>query len=980
MQPTLTPTRPHPIARRLPRVGLLDWLDDPRPDRGLHFADEDGGWTFWAYPRLARLVAEAAERIESERTRASGPVSIALPAGPQFVAAFLGSLVAGHTPSPLALPVFLRDPEGYVRHAAKILEAADPALVIADDGLSEQLTQAMAQAGMDGAPAAFDVNGDREVELNRRPAAEAGLLQFTSGSSGRPRGVRVSWDNLETNIAQMTRWLGMGPDRAWGSWLPLYHDMGLIGALLGPTVMQSDVWIMRPDQFIRKPLRWLELFGRHGVEISVAPNFGYAYANQRISDDQLEGLDFSTWQAAIAAAERLDPKVLSTFARRLEPHGFRRTMFVPAYGLAEGTLAVSGGTLGTTTRAVKPRWTDMGFGERVTIERDAVIGDPDGFGTGAGWLVACGLPLEELVVSIVDEDGKELPEGHLGEVKVEGPNVAMGYTVDTGGSTRFEPGALITGDAGLMLDGELYVLGRIGDSMKIRGRTVFVEDVEAQVAAADGLARRKAVVLAGADGQRNTIAAIVEARRGAWVDEVARILEAEAGGQATVKVLASPPRTIQRTSSGKPRRRVMWKELVDGRLPGEVVFSTFGDAADGDASEPLLARGMADAAVDLFRDRARALIERHVTPHVDEAERDRRFPRAVVEALGREGVFRERWSGGDHGDAGKGVLLCEELGRTGTGGVGIGVSVHQEAVLSVLRRSGDSDDLRELREQALDGRVLGCIATSERANGSDLASLETAAVREGDGWRITGEKRYVSLGAAADFVLVLAREHDERTRAIAPALSLFAVPRGGYEVTDRLQSVGNRSLETVTLEFDAHVPEGHLVSRSGRGVHAITWGLTHERLATAANVLGVASLALELATTHAERRVQFGAPLMRHQGLRMRLGELAAEVWLARAGVYALAGSLDQARPDTARSVAAAKVTASRLAERVVSDCMQVLGGRGYLEDVTPLARMWRDVRLGRIGGGTDEMMWELVAGGLRGDDDLYERFVRTAS
>ena len=147
-------------------------------------------------------------------------------------------------------------------------------------------------------------------------------------------------------------------------------------------------------------------------------------------------------------------------------------------------------------------------------------------------------------------------------------------------------------------------------------------------------------------------------------------------------------------------------------------------------------------------------------------------------------MFRERWSGGDHGDPGKGVLLCEELGRMGTGGVGIGVSVHQEAVHSVLRRYGDSDALRDLRERALDGRVLGCIAdsrssTSERANGSDLASIETAAEREGDGWRITGEKRYVSLGAAADFVLVLARERNERTRSIAPALSLLAFPRDG---------------------------------------------------------------------------------------------------------------------------------------------------------------------------------------------------------
>ena len=208
-------------------------------------------------------------------------------------------------------------------------------------------------------------------------------------------------------------------------------------------------------------------------------------------------------------------------------------------------------------------------------------------------------------------------------------------------------------------------------------------------------------------------------------------------------------------------------------------------------------------------------------------------------------------------------------------------------------------------------------------------------------------------------------------------MSLFVVPRSGFTVTDRLQGVGMRSLETVTLQIHAHIPHGYLVSRSGRGVHAITWGLTHERLATAANVLGVATLALDLATAHAERRVQFDARLIQQQGIRLKLGQMASELLMAKAGVHALAGSLDEARPDTARNVAAAKVTAANLAERVVSDCLQVLGGRGYLEDASPLARLWRDVRLGRIGGGTDEMMWELVAGGLQGDDELYARFVR---
>ena len=198
----------------------------------------------------------------------------------------------------------------------------------------------------------------------------------------------------------------------------------------------------------------------------------------------------------------------------------------------------------------------MGFGERVTIEAEAEIGDEHAFGNGAGWLVASGRPLEEMHVAVVDEDGNELPDGHLGEVKVIGPNVADGYTVNTGSSTSFQDGALHTGDAALMLDGELFVLGRIGDSMKIRGRTVFVEDVEAQVNATEGIASRKVVVLAGADGSRNTLAAIVEAKRGAWVDEVARDPRGRGRrrrpGQGARQPAAHDPAHLQRQAAPAP--------------------------------------------------------------------------------------------------------------------------------------------------------------------------------------------------------------------------------------------------------------------------------------------------------------------------------------------------------------------------------------------------------------------------------------------
>jgi fatty-acyl-CoA synthase len=975
--PTIAPIRP-PRRRSGPaRRGLLDWLDAPVAGRGLRFADDHGGWELWEYPRLARLIAEAAERIELERARPTGPVAIAIPSGPEFVAAFLGSLIAGHTPSPLALPIFMRDPERYTRHVAAILEAAEPALVLAGQDLREQLGRAASTAGLSSVPISLELTGTQKPEPKRRPRAELALLQFTSGSSGRPRGVRVSWENLETNLAMIGRWWDLQPEDDGGTWLPLYHDMGLIGGLLLAIVNQSDLWILRPDQFIREPLRWLELFGRNRLSVGGAPNFGLAYAHNHVSDEQLDGMDFSRWKVVVVAAERVDPSLLTRFARRLAPHGFKSSAYLPAYGLAEGTLAVTGVPLSQVPRAVKPDWTRIGFGQPVRIEEARQLGEPESFGSGAGWLVSCGSSLDGVSVSIHGEDGSELPAAHLGEIAVQGPSVAEGYNADGEGSTSFTSGKLITGDAGMLLDGELYVLGRIGDSVKVRGRTLFAEDIEARVAAAEEVSKGKVVVLAGADGRRNVLVTLVEASPGAWVRAVSQMLEADVGRDASIEIIVSPPQTIQRTSSGKPRRREMWKDYLNGSIAGEVVFSSSHEQTKPPpARQALLARGIADPALEEFRERIREQIELHVTPRVPAAERERRFPRATLTALGGTGLLRERWTGGDHGDAGKAVLLAEELGRSAAGGVGVGISVHLEAVISILRRFGQTDALRELLEQALDGQAIGCIAASERASGSDLAATETVARRESHGWRIRGEKRYVSLGAVADFALVLAREHSTQAGGPLPVLSLFAVPREQLRIRERLQSVGNRSLETVTLEVDAHIADELVLSRPGRGLHAITWGLTHERLASAAGALGSASLAVELAGAHARRRVQFGSNLIGHQAIRMRLGELASQVWLARAGVYALAASLDDARPETVRHVAAAKVTAANLAERVVSDSMQVLGGCGYLENATPLARLWRDVRLARIGGGTDEMMWEIVAAGLDVSDELYDRLI----
>ena len=401
------------------------------------------------------------------------------------------------------------------------------------------------------------------------------------------------------------------------------------------------------------------------------------------------------------------------------------------------------------------------------------------------------------------------------------------------------------------------------------------------------------------------------------------------------------------------------------------------------------ARAASDDAYEL-RARVAERIRTAIAPLVPEAEASRRFPRTAIEALTADGLIRERWAGGPHGDAVAGVVISEELGRAGLGGVGVGVSVHVEVVLSALTRFGTTPALRERTEAALDGTQVGCFAATEDATGSDLSGIRCTATRTDDGWRVRGTKAFASLGATADFALVLCATEDvggaasrfERTgrTPIGPPLSVVCVPREGFRVTRRLKPVGMRGLETVRLEIDAHVPDDMVLGRPGRGLLVATWALTHERLASVAQLIGGAQLELALATTRLHRRRQFGTPLIESSALRLRLAEIAAEATTGRLAVYALARSLDRVRPEWAREVAALKVTLARVAVRAASECMHMFGGSGYLEDATPVARLWRDARFARLGGGTDEMMLELVAAALPVDDELYDACVGDAS
>ncbi|MDM4718654.1 AMP-binding protein [Micromonospora sp. WMMA1363] len=509
---------------------LLSWLAEPRSDRGIRFARPDGGWDRWSYDELAGLTHEYAAGLVAHGVRPGDVVTVVLPSGPAFVGALFGTLLAGATASPLAPAATFGDPDRYAEHVTSALAAARPRLVVVDAAAGAAVTPVASRTGVPTVDQ-DDVRGG-PLGAHRPAPARLALVQFTSGTTGSVRGVQVPYPALEANVTAIRRWLEMTPDDATASWLPVHHDMGLVGCLLAPIVTGADLWLLSPADFVRQPTRYLACFGRLGARLSAMPGFGLAHVVRRVRPEQLAGMDFRQWRAVIVGAERVLPATLDRFAALLAPHGLRRESLLPAYGLAEATLAVTGVPLRTGWRQST---------------------GPDGVP-----VVGCGVPLAGSRVTIVGDDGQRTDDGLPGEIVVGGTGVADGYVGADGiRTTAFAGGTLRTGDAGFVRGGELFVLGRMGDSLKIRGRAVFAEDLDAVLCGELAVPPGRLATVLGLRAGTPTAVVYLEHPRQEWLSRIPALLRPLVD-DATVVTVPVPAGGVPRTTSGKPKRRLLW--------------------------------------------------------------------------------------------------------------------------------------------------------------------------------------------------------------------------------------------------------------------------------------------------------------------------------------------------------------------------------------------------------------------------------------
>jgi acyl-CoA synthetase (AMP-forming)/AMP-acid ligase II len=499
--------------------------------------------------------------------------------GLSFVTGFLGCLYAGVTPVPTPPPTGHRH---QVVRSAGIARDCGAALVLTDPDSRAAVAGWLGEAELGGlvCAATEDIVGD-PLRWRQPPADPARLafLQYTSGSTSEPKGVMVSHGNLTHNIELMRRSHGWHAEHVFCSWLPTYHDMGLIAMLLTPLYLGATTVLLSAMDFLKRPHLWLDLIHQYRANISCAPNFAYDLATKQATDEQIARLDLSAWSHACNGAEPVNAATLARFAARFAPAGLRPEALLPGYGLAEATLYVSG------TRVDTPPVVRRVDSAELAQDRLVPVGPAEGADADAGprtTLVSSGV-VRDLDVRVVDADtGKVLADREIGEVWIRGDSVARGYwrrpdeTAQTFGAVTAEGDGpfMRTGDLGAFDGEELFITGRRKEMLIINGRNLYPHDIEREATGVHPVfaALPNCVFSVPARGGEAVVLVQEVRARGMSTEELhgyARTAKTTLGGRLGVRVpnvVFVRPGRVLRTTSGKIQRRMMRELFMTGAL------------------------------------------------------------------------------------------------------------------------------------------------------------------------------------------------------------------------------------------------------------------------------------------------------------------------------------------------------------------------------------------------------------------------------
>jgi fatty acid CoA ligase FadD21 len=546
-------------------------------DLAFTFTDYDREWDGAAesltWSQLYRRTLNVAHEVGKHGVPGDRALIVA-PQGLAFIVAFLGAMQAGFIAVPLAVPV----PGSHDQLLSAVVTDTSPTVVLTTAAVFDIAAQYVDDGAAVIATLAvdtLDLDAEQSVNPEIPDGPDIAYLQYTSGSTRLPAGVMISHRNLVANFEQlmpdyMVSHGGVLPPGAkLVSWLPFYHDMGLMLGIAAPILDGCGADLLSPLAFLGRPARWVQAMSRHEKPFSAAPNFAFDLTARRTTDADMEGLDLSGVIGIINGAERIHPSTLVRFNERFAPIGFRPEMVLPSYGLAEATVYVASGSNGRAPAVV-----DF---DAAQLSQGSAVRSP-----GGAPLLRYGLPSSPLV-RIVDADTcAPCPDGVVGEIWTHGENVAGGYwrkpeqTGSAFGATLLDPppGApasdwLRTGDRGFVSEGELFIVGRIKDMLIVRGRNHYSEDIEATV---QKITRGRVAAIAVSDEQTEQLVTIVELKNGDNTDALTLVKSdviaaiSRAHGLQVADIVLVEPGSIPTTTSGKIRRSACVEQHRQGRF------------------------------------------------------------------------------------------------------------------------------------------------------------------------------------------------------------------------------------------------------------------------------------------------------------------------------------------------------------------------------------------------------------------------------
>ena len=514
--------------------------------RGFTFVEEDGNERFIPFSEIYKKSIQRTNVLKSMGFVKGDRIAIILPESKDFILTFFGAVLAGIIPVPI-YPPFRPDIIQYLDTVRHILKASKSNALVTIPMIKGRLKKMPVTKIIESTELEKDCEIDTSAE--KIDLEDTAFLQFTSGSTSNPKGVIVTHQNIATNVkCFMEEGLKVMPDDVCVSWLPLYHDMGLIGCVFGPTYYNVTVVFMPSLMFIKRTVEWLRLITKYKATISFAPNFAYGLCASRVKDTS--GLDLSSWRVAGCGSEPISHENLINFAKHFKPVNFRENALLAAYGMAESTLAVSFSEL---EQGIKSESVDT-----VSLYEEGIaVPKEEG---NCIQIVSCGKPFDSHHLAIVDDNGDKLPERRVGEVVVRGPSVTKGYfenEKDT--KNTIKNGWLHTGDQGYISSGDLYVCGRKKELIIIGGKNYYPQDIEWAVNSVKGVRRGNVVAFGMKYGLTESVVVTAEYRgtkkkERETKDHIKNAILNKVGIRVD-RIELLKPGTLPKTSSGKLQRK-----------------------------------------------------------------------------------------------------------------------------------------------------------------------------------------------------------------------------------------------------------------------------------------------------------------------------------------------------------------------------------------------------------------------------------------